>query len=83
MHIADIAGSGANHDSSLYKSQKKYEADAKKREPKTAEEAAKQWQEAQKTPDHNTLLHVYKRAGVEPIKLAKYVAAPRAIHDTF
>jgi hypothetical protein len=27
----------------------------------------------QNTPDHLTLLHLYKRAGVEPIKLAKSV----------
>lgn len=40
-------------------------------EPQTREEAQKKWKEMQDTPDHLTLLHMYKRAGVEPIKVAK------------
>jgi small subunit ribosomal protein S10 len=40
-------------------------------EPKTREEAQQRWKELQNTPDHLTLLHIYKRSGVEPIKLAK------------
>ncbi|KAF2854127.1 30S ribosomal protein-like protein S10 [Plenodomus tracheiphilus IPT5] len=40
-------------------------------EPQTREEAQQKWKEMQDTPDHLTLLHMYKRAGVEPIKVAK------------
>jgi small subunit ribosomal protein S10 len=42
-------------------------------EPKTREEAQQKWKEMQDTPDHFTLLHTWKRAGVEPIKVAKSV----------
>lgn len=42
-------------------------------EPKTREEAQQRLKELQDTPDHFTLLHMYKRAGLEPIKAAKYV----------
>ncbi|KAH8724707.1 hypothetical protein GQ44DRAFT_708138 [Phaeosphaeriaceae sp. PMI808] len=55
----------------LWKSQQESEKRFKENEPKTREEAQKLWKEMQTTPDHNTLLHIYKRAGVEPIKLAK------------
>ncbi|KAF2107505.1 30S ribosomal protein S10, mitochondrial precursor [Lophiotrema nucula] len=55
----------------LLGSQQKAEERAERQEPQTAKEARKQWQALQKTPDHNTLLQMYKRAGVEPIKLAK------------
>jgi len=40
-------------------------------EPKTREEAQQKWKEMQNKPDSLTLLHMYKRAGVEPIKAAK------------
>jgi hypothetical protein len=42
-------------------------------EPKTREEAQQRWKEMQNTPDHLTLLHTYRRSGVEPIKVAKSV----------
>lgn len=64
---------GSNKDSSLYTSQQKVNKRQQQREPKTREEAQRQWKELQNTPDHLGLLKVYKRAGVEPIKLAKYV----------
>jgi small subunit ribosomal protein S10 len=49
-------------------------------EPKTREEAQQRWKEMQDTPDHLALLRVYKRAGVEPIKLAKFVSiSPRQL----
>ncbi|KAF9695096.1 hypothetical protein EKO04_007099 [Ascochyta lentis] len=55
----------------LWNSQKKADKRAAKWEPKTREEAQQKWQEAQSRPDDLTLLRIYKRAGVEPIKLAK------------
>lgn len=61
---------------SLYASQQKVNKRQQQREPKTREEAQRQWKELQNTPDHLGLLKVYKRAGIEPIKLAKYVAGP-------
>jgi small subunit ribosomal protein S10 len=76
--MLDFYGRGhiANAMHRLWKSQQRIERDFKKWEPKTADEARKRWKEAQDTPDHTTLLHMYKRAGVEPIKLAKYVTRP-------
>lgn len=65
----------SNEDYSLYTSQQKVNKRQQQREPKTREEAQRQWKELQNTPDHLGLLKVYKRAGVEPIKLAKYVPA--------
>ena len=62
--------------SSLYHSQREAEKRFEAWEPKTREEAQQRWKEMQSTPDHLTLLHMYKRAGVEPIKLAKYVSPP-------
>jgi hypothetical protein len=59
---------------SLYKSQQEAEQRFKEWEPKTREEAQQKWKEMQDTPDHFTLLHMYKRAGVEPIKVAKSVS---------
>ncbi|KAF1362146.1 hypothetical protein EJ07DRAFT_108912 [Lizonia empirigonia] len=55
----------------LWNSQKKAAKRAAKSEPKTREEAMQQWKEAQSRPDDLTLLKMYKRGGVEPIKLAK------------
>ncbi|KNG52568.1 30s ribosomal protein s10 protein [Stemphylium lycopersici] len=55
----------------LYASQQKVNKRQQEREPKTREEAQRQWKELQNTPDHLGLLKVYKRAGVEPIKAAK------------
>ncbi|USP78598.1 30s ribosomal protein s10 protein [Curvularia clavata] len=55
----------------LYASQQKVNKRQQQREPKTREEAQRQWKELQNTPDHLGLLKVYKRAGIEPIKLAK------------
>ncbi|KAF2012667.1 ribosomal protein S10 [Aaosphaeria arxii CBS 175.79] len=55
----------------LWKSHQLAERRSKKREPKSKEESEKRWKELQDSPDHNTLLHAYKRAGIEPIKLAK------------
>jgi hypothetical protein len=63
----------ANEQYRLYKSQQKVQRQFQKWEPKTAEEAKKRWAEAKDTQDHKTLLQIYKRAGVEPIKLAKYI----------
>ncbi|OAL51285.1 ribosomal protein S10 [Pyrenochaeta sp. DS3sAY3a] len=40
-------------------------------EPKTREEAQQRWKEMQNTPDDLTLLQLYKKGGVEPIKVAK------------
>ncbi|KAL5119129.1 mitochondrial 37S ribosomal protein rsm10 [Pleosporales sp. CAS-2024a] len=55
----------------LLQSQQEAEKRFQEREPKTREEAQQMWKEMQNTPDHLTLLEVYKRAGVEPIKVAK------------
>ncbi|KAF2128437.1 30S ribosomal protein-like protein S10 [Dothidotthia symphoricarpi CBS 119687] len=55
----------------LWNSQQKADERFAQWEPKTREEAQQRWKDLQKTPDHLTLLHMYKRAGVEPIKLAK------------
>ncbi|KAI4684140.1 hypothetical protein J4E81_009019 [Alternaria sp. BMP 2799] len=55
----------------LYASQQKVNQRQEEWEPKTREEAAQRWKELQNTPDHLGLLKVYKRAGLEPIKLAK------------
>jgi small subunit ribosomal protein S10 len=43
-------------------------------EPKTREEAQQKWKELQNTPDHLTLLSIYKGIGVKPIKTAKSVS---------
>lgn len=43
-----------------------------RREPRTQKESEAMWKKLQDSPDHMELLHIYKRAGVEPIKLAKY-----------
>jgi small subunit ribosomal protein S10 len=58
----------------LWKSQQAAEKRFEEWEPKTRSEAEQRWKEMQNKPDHLTLLHMYKRAGVEPIKLAKCVA---------
>ncbi|KAH7378500.1 hypothetical protein DE146DRAFT_759043 [Phaeosphaeria sp. MPI-PUGE-AT-0046c] len=55
----------------LWKSQQAAEQRFAEWEPKTREEAQQKWKEMQNTPDHLALLHMYKRAGVEPIKIAK------------
>ncbi|KAF2866611.1 30S ribosomal protein-like protein S10 [Massariosphaeria phaeospora] len=55
----------------LYKSQQEADKRYKKWKPTTREESERKWAEMQTTPDHMTMLHMYKRAGVEPIKLAK------------
>ncbi|KAF1829896.1 30S ribosomal protein-like protein S10 [Decorospora gaudefroyi] len=55
----------------LYASQQKVNRRQQKWEPQTREEAAKRWRRLQKEPDHLSLLKVYKRAGLEPIKLAE------------
>ncbi|KAF1915706.1 hypothetical protein BDU57DRAFT_577544 [Ampelomyces quisqualis] len=55
----------------LYKSQQEVEERWQKNEPKTREEAQRRWKEMQNTPDHLTLLNMYKAKGVEPIQLAK------------
>ncbi|KAH3906983.1 hypothetical protein HBI56_113670 [Parastagonospora nodorum] len=55
----------------LYNSSEKAEQRLAEWEPKTREEAQQKWKEMQDTPDHFTLLHTWKRAGVEPIKVAK------------
>ncbi|KAF2175530.1 30S ribosomal protein-like protein S10 [Zopfia rhizophila CBS 207.26] len=55
----------------LYKSQQRANAKADEWEPMTREDAWKRWEELKKAPDHFTMLHMYKRAGIEPIKLAK------------
>jgi len=66
---------------SLYHSQRKAEARFEEWEPKTREEAQQRWKEMQNTPDHLTLLHMYKRAGVEPLKVAKSVfTRPPSFH---
>lgn len=58
----------------LWKSQQAAEQRFAEWEPKTREEAQQKWKELQNTPDHLGLLHMYKRAGVEPIKIAKSVS---------
>jgi small subunit ribosomal protein S10 len=40
--------------------------------PKTKKEAQALWEKLKEEPDHFTLLHMYKKVGIEPIKLAKY-----------
>lgn len=57
----------------MWNSQRKTAKAAARREPKTREEAQKQWQAMQATPDDLTLLRTYKGGGIEPIKLAKCV----------
>ncbi|KAE8851044.1 hypothetical protein HRS9122_01331 [Pyrenophora teres f. teres] len=66
----------------LYASQQKVNKRQQKFEPQTRKEAERRWKELQNTPDHLGLL-LYKRAGIEPIKLAKNPPHPlnvRAIH---
>jgi small subunit ribosomal protein S10 len=58
----------------LWKSQQASEKRFEKWEPTTRSEAEQRWKEMQNTPDHLTLLQMYKKAGIEPIKLAKCVA---------
>jgi small subunit ribosomal protein S10 len=60
----------------LLKSQAKAEARAKAWEPKTREEAQQKWKAMQNTPDHLSVLHMYKHAGVEAIKVAKSASPP-------
>ncbi|RMZ70902.1 30s ribosomal s10 [Pyrenophora seminiperda CCB06] len=55
----------------LYASQQKVNKQQQNFEPKTREEAQRRWKELQNTPDHLGLLKIYKRAGIEPIKLAE------------
>jgi small subunit ribosomal protein S10 len=58
----------------LWKSQQAAEKRFEEWEPKTRREAEQRWTDMQSTPDHLTLLQMYKKAGIEPIKLAKCVA---------
>lgn len=60
---------------------KRAEKEAKAMEPETEEERAEQIRAMREQPDHNMLLHAYKRSGVEPLKLAKYVQ-PLNLHET-
>ncbi|KAI8941032.1 hypothetical protein NX059_002276 [Plenodomus lindquistii] len=55
----------------LWRSQQRANERSKEWEPQTRAEAQEKWKQMQDTPDHLTLLHMYKRAGVEPIKVAK------------
>ncbi|KAH6622473.1 hypothetical protein C7974DRAFT_398359 [Boeremia exigua] len=55
----------------LFNSQKKAAKRAAKWEPKTREEAQQKWKELQSAPDDLTLLRVFKRSGIEPLKLAE------------
>ena len=64
----------ANCNDSLWRSQQAANARTEEWEPQTREEAQQRWKDMQNTPDHLTLLHMYKRAGVEPIKVAKSVS---------
>jgi len=64
---------GADTGYRLYKSQQEAEKRQKKWEPKTQAEATEKLKAMQQTPDHHTMLSMYKQAGVEPIKVAKYV----------
>jgi small subunit ribosomal protein S10 len=59
---------------SLANSMEKAQAGFEEWEPKTREEAQQKWEELQNTPDHLTLLSMYKSIGVEPIKTAKSVS---------
>lgn len=68
--LADMNIDSAEY-KALWNSQKKAAKRAAKWEPKTREEAQQKWKELQSGPDDLTLLRTYKRAGVEPIKLAK------------
>jgi small subunit ribosomal protein S10 len=71
----------ANVGNRLYNSKKEAEIKAKRMEPTTVEEAKRVFEEMKRTPDHHTMLHMYKRAGVEPIKLAKYVSPTLTIFE--
>ncbi|KAF2205166.1 hypothetical protein GQ43DRAFT_437285 [Delitschia confertaspora ATCC 74209] len=55
----------------LWKSQEEANARMEKMQPKTKQEAQELWAKLKEEPDHFAMLHMYKRAGVEPIKLAK------------
>ncbi|CAN9403216.1 unnamed protein product [Alternaria alternata] len=65
------AGINPQEFKTLYASQQKVNQDQEEWEPKTREDAQRRWKELQNTPDHLGLLKMYKRAGLEPIKLAK------------
>ena len=41
-------------------------------QPKTKEEARQLWEKLKEEPDHYTLLQMFKKRGLEPIKVAKY-----------
>ncbi|KAF2715188.1 30S ribosomal protein-like protein S10 [Pleomassaria siparia CBS 279.74] len=56
---------------SLYKSQLASEKRQKAWTPKTQAEAKEKWKELQDSPSHYNLLSMYKKADVQPIKLAK------------
>lgn len=71
--LLHVKSAGADDTPSLRKSQDASEAEQEEWEPKTREEAQQLWKKMQSTPDHLGLLHIYKRAGVEPIKVAKSV----------
>ena len=45
--------------------------------PKTKEEAQRKWKKMQQTPDDTTLLEMFKREGIEPLKVGKYVFQSR------
>lgn len=65
---------GIDYGLRLMKSQKEAEERFAQWEPKDRADADRKWKEMQDTPDHLTLLQMYKREGIEPIKLAKYVS---------
>lgn len=55
----------------MLNSEEKYIKQHEQWVPKTPEDWKKKWAELQDTPDHYSLLSMYKGQGVEPIKLAK------------
>jgi hypothetical protein len=63
---------GADQGYRLLKSQEAALKKANKWEPKTREEAKSKWKKLQNSPDHLSLLEMYRKEGLEVLKLAKY-----------
>ncbi|KAF2474067.1 30S ribosomal protein-like protein S10 [Lindgomyces ingoldianus] len=55
----------------LWRSMQEVTKKQKEWEPLTQEDAKRKWKKMRNSPDHLTLLHMYKHQGIEAIKLAK------------
>jgi len=81
MRHRDLDGFAAGADVvyRLLESQQKALERSSKWEPKTREAAKVKWKKLQNSPDHLSLLEMYRKEGLEVLKLAKYVHSPQII----